>query len=369
MSEKISSRQAILFITISRVTTILTTMPIIYMPPANQDIWMVIIVAFFYTTLVCTPLLFLSNRFNEFTIIEYTEKILGKVFGKVVGALYGIFFLTVAILFSYIAIQMVRTSFLTNTKPILTIIFLMGCCMYVASKGVDVILRGSELLVPIILVFIIIFVVLGYSSIDLKILLPIYKDSSFLDINIGAIQMSFIFVDIFIISMIAPKLENKKDINKIFIKAVFCSSLFILLVVVATQASLGIEQTKHSNFPFLSYIRRMKTYSIFERVESVYILIWIVAMMGKIVMYTYIATETFKEVFNKKDRNFILYIIGTFIILITYYFAEYRPILIEIKSIPLLEYIYYFIFETFIPLVLVIVYIFRRKKFKTGETE
>ena len=367
MSEKISSRQASLLITINRITTIITIMPTIYIGPANQDIWIVIIVSFFYTILSSIPLLFLSNRFNELTIIGYLEKILGKVLGKIMGVLYGIFFATISILFSYTAIQMIRTSFLTNTKPIITIIFLIGSCIYVASKGGEALFRGAELFVPIIITSVIIFVLLGYNSIDLKILLPIYKDSNFLDINIGAIELSLIFVDISIISMITPKLENKKAINKIFTKAVFYSLLFALLVVVATQASLGIEQAKHSNFPFLNYIRRIKTYSIFERLESVYTLIWIIAMMGKITAYLYISSEAFKEIFRKKGKNIILYIIGVISILITYYIAEFKPILIELKPIRLSEYSYYFIFKTFIPLVIMIVYFFRRSSFGKHE--
>ena len=99
MIEKISTRQIIFVIIISRVTTVLTVMPIIHMGSANQDIWVMILVSSFYTILSIIPILFLSAKFSNLTIIGYIEKIFGKVIGKIIGIFYGIFFIRTSILF------------------------------------------------------------------------------------------------------------------------------------------------------------------------------------------------------------------------------------------------------------------------------
>lgn len=361
MNENISSRQIILLITICRITTILTVMSTIYMPPANQDIWIIIIISFFYTILTSIPILFLSNKFNNMTIIKYMEKVFGKAIGKLIGISYGMLFVAVGILFSYITIQMIRASFLTDTYPFITIFFLISCCIYFGSKSIGVIAKSSELFVPVILAVITFFIFLGYNKIDLTVLLPIYRDSTFLSINYGSILLSYIFVDIHILPMILPQMENKKDLNKVFIKSVFYSLAFILMVVVATQTSLGVEQAKHSNFPFLDFIRLINVFSIFERIESIYIVMWMIAMIIKITVYIYIASKAFAETFGRKFSNIFIYIVGAVVGLITYYIAEFRPLLLEISSIKPLEYTVYIIFKTGIPLIAVIVYFFRRK--------
>lgn len=367
MNEKVSSRQIIFLIIINRITTILTVMSTIYMSPANQDIWIIIILSFFYTMLSSIPLLYLANKFNDFTIIGYLEKIFGKVLGKGIGALYGVFFGTIAILFSYITIQMIQSSFLTDTKPGMIISVLIVICVYISSKGMGTMLSSGELFIPIILTSLIVFAFLGYKNIDLSLLLPVYKDSNFLDINIGAIQLSLIFIDIYPLTVIVPKLEDKKHINKIFVKSVFYSLLFVLMVVIVTQTGLGIEQAKHSNFPFLTYVRRIKAYSVFERIESVYTIMWISAMIIKITTYIYLSYQSFKEIFRKQKKGISLYIIGALVGLTTYYLAEINPMMVEIKPIQLSEYIYYFIFKTLIPLIALVVYLFRRKSFEKQE--
>ena len=366
MKEGISSRQAILLIIICRIISVLTIMSPIYMGPTNQDTWMVVLTSFIYTILASVPILFLSNKFNNLTIIQYMEKIFGKFLGKVVVIIYATFYTRTAILFSYIAIQMVRSSFLPDTKPIITIMVLMISCVYVASKGIEAIARFAEIFVPVILITISIFIILGYNNVDLSVLLPIYKESTFFNINYGAIQLTFTFIDINILAMIAPKLESKKEINSIFIKSVLYSLGFVIASVV-TQASLGVEQSKHSNFPFLAYIRRIKAYSIFERIESIYIIMWISAMIIKIATYIYISNQGFKEIFEKKSGNIYIYMIGVIVALVTFYIAEINPLMLEIAAIKFSEYIYYFIHKTAIPLVAVLVYFIRRKSLESKE--
>lgn len=367
MSEKVTSRQAILLITICRIATILTIMPTIGVEPANQDIWIVIILSSFYTLLISLPVLFLSNKFNDLNFIGIMGKVLGKFIGKIVGIIYVVFYIRTAILFLYVTVQMIRTSFLPNNKPIITIIILMISCIYICSKGSVNMGRYAELFVPGMLVFIILFVILGYNNVDLSILLPIYKDSTLWEINYGAIKLTYLFLDLSILIMIAPKLEHRNEIKKIFFSSVFYSAIIIIITIVVTQAALGIEQAKHSNFPFLSYIRLIRSYSIFERVESLYILLWIIAMTIKISAYIHIADEGMKEILKKGSENKFLYIIGTICILITAYFADINPIYIQIENMSSWEYIYYFIHKTAIPLIALLVYFIRRKKFTSEE--
>ena len=114
---------------------------------------------------------------------------------------------------------MIRTAFMTELAPIIIILILMIVCIYITSKGLEVIARAAELFGPIIIISLIIFMLLGYNNIDFSVLLPIYRDSGFLDINLGAIQITLIFTDIYILAMNIPQLENKKDLYKNYNKS------------------------------------------------------------------------------------------------------------------------------------------------------
>ncbi|NLY86588.1 MAG: GerAB/ArcD/ProY family transporter [Tissierellia bacterium] len=274
-------------------------MSIIHMGPANQDIWLMII-STFYCLLFNIPLIFLAMRFSNLSIIQYMEKIFGKYIGKVLGILYGLFFIRVAIHYYYIEIQMIRTTFMDELSPIIIILVLMIVSIYEASRGLEVSVRTVEFFGPIVVASLILFIVLGFNNIDLTVLLPIYEDSTLSRINMGAIEASLIFTDPNLLSMTFPSLSNKKDVVKIVVKSKIYSQLIIILMVIATQVSLGVEQARHSNFPFLTYVRLVRTYSIFERIEAAFLVTWLIIVTTRSVSYLYISSKAFKEVVNKK---------------------------------------------------------------------
>lgn len=270
------------------------------MGPANQDIWLMII-STFYCLLFNIPLIFLAMRFSNLSIIQYMEKIFGKYIGKVLGILYGLFFIRVAIHY-YIEIQMIRTTFMDELSPIIIILVLMIVSIYEASRGLEVSVRTVEFFGPIVVASLILFIVLGFNNIDLTVLLPIYEDSTLSRINMGAIEASLIFTDPNLLSMTFPSLSNKKDVVKIVVKSKIYSQLIIILMVIATQVSLGVEQARHSNFPFLTYVRLVRTYSIFERIEEAFLVTWLIIVTTRSVSYLYISSKAFKEVVDKKHK-------------------------------------------------------------------
>src|SRR5699024_2626503 len=220
---------------------------------------------------------------------------------------------------------------------------------------------------PVILVSIISLILLGLQNADFSILLPILADSTFKEINIGAILLSFILTDIFILIMCTPFLENKKDINKIFVKVNIYSEFLSIIAIVATQAALGIEQTKHTNFPFLVYTRLINYKAIFQRIDSLYVIVLLSSNIGRIIIYIYFSHMAFKSVFNVRNVQPILYITATVVGLIALYISNIGiSIMTRSPFTKLFTYISA-VFLSIIPLFIMIVYFFRRKTINREE--
>ena len=367
MFDKITERQMVNKLIISRIGTIITNMSIIHIGEANQDTWMILLFSIPYIFLTSLPILFLSSRFSDLTLIQYMEKIFGKVIGKIIGMLYVITFARIVVFFFYVSIQMIRSAFMMEVPPIVVITILAAICIYISTRKIETLGMASELSGPIAIMAIIIFIALGFSKIDFNLLLPIYKDSTFWGINIGALEISILFNDVFILSMLLPNLENKKDMGKIAIKSNIYSIMIIIIMVIATQGSLGVEQAKHLNFPFLTYIRIVRTYSIFERIESVFLIVWIIIVLSKIIDYLYIASYGFKQIFGAKDIRKFVYIIAILTSIITYYLANINSIIATVNQPNIKIDVYHGIFKIGIPLVAIIVYFFRRRSFNKEE--
>lgn len=359
--ETITSRQAVLLLTIFRITLVISYTPALGLPPANQDVWIAVILSFVYSLILRVPILFLANRFNNLTMMEYTEKIMGKFIGKFIIIIYGIYFMGYSVFTLIIQSQFVGVAVLARTPYWIMIIFVTALSIYTCLKGLIALYWSSEFIVPAALFAIISLIVLGLRNVDFNLLLPILSDSTFLEINQGAIMLSFILTDVLILVMSVPSLENKKDINKIIIKSNLYSVIVVAIVIIVTQGALGIEQAKHSDYPFLIYTRLINYSSVFERIDLIFVITWLSANVGRVIFYIYLTFMSFKHLLKPKDNTKLIYTINILVSIISLYLLNKGA---KIMSKGLLNTILMYIsiiFVTLIPLITMIVYFFRRK--------
>ena len=363
--DKITSRQMILFLTVTRVSLAISVMPILNLPPYNQDIWIMIMVSAIYTFILMIPLLYLTNKFNNHSLVGYMKILFGNVLGKIVGMLFGLFFLVTVVNGATIQSELVASTILMDASNISILTLMLITCIYVVSRGILTIVRSSEFLTPLSLFIVISMIALGLNNVDFSIVFPILKDSSFVDINLGALRLTFYYSDIFLLTMIAPELEKKEDLNKIFIKATIYSLLILMATVIAVQGTLGIELARHTNFPFLFYARSINIFRVFERIEAVFIIGWLITSLGRNVGFLYITVRIFRDIFNKKeDSKIIVFIVGTIATVVSMLILNWRSVIGIRKYFDILLYILFVIFVIAIPIIACIVYFIRRKSLK-----
>lgn len=360
---KVSYIQGLQLIIIYRVIIAFTYLPAVKSLPGNQDTWISAFLSIPYSILFCLPIIFLSNRFKDLNLIEYIENILGKTLGKIVALYYTVFLLIFNIAIVTILVEILNTTMLPNTPIWVTILMMLISCVYIAFKGLIPIARGAEIFVPFILGVILMFVILGYPNYDFSVLLPVLHDSTFKNINMGAIEIALKFSDIIILAMIAPKLERKEDLNKIFIRSILYSVLIVTLIIVVTQAALGIEFTKHANIPFFTFTRMVSLFDFIERIDALYVVAWITGNIGKISGYLYFTTVIFSQATGKDNSKRYIIPISIIIFIISLIINNRKTVLGVKKYFDIILLKLSLVGIFIIPLFVLIVYLFRKNEF------
>ncbi len=360
----ISSYQAILLITVFRIVIAFSYLPAVNTPPGNQDIWISIILSIPWTIAISFPILYLSNKFSNLTLIEYTEKILGKAIGKIVGIAYAVFLLFYVITFVAILSEVLTSTIFPQTPSWILILILLITSSYISFKGLEGLGRGAEIFVPIIFLVILTFLIFGFNLFDFNELLPILKDSTFSQINIGARDIAFKFTDIIILAMFVPNLENRKELNKIFIRSLLISMLVLIIVVLCTQLSLGIEQTKHADFPFFTFSRLINLFDFIQRIESIYVMAWTVANVWKVSGYLYSLTINLKQTLNSKSNEVYIIPMSILIFILSTILKNNYSVVGVSQPLQFLLYFSSIAFMFAVPCITLIVYFFRRKKLR-----
>lgn len=362
IKEKITTRQMIIYILVTRISVAISVMPTINVPPYNHDNWIMVLFSIIYTFIVMLPLLFLANKFKDYSMVGYMKIIYGKTFGKFLGILYSLYFIMKSINNITIQSEMIATNFLIDSSNVVIISLMMITSIYLVSTGIKNILASSELIAPIALFIITVLLLVGLFKLDYSIILPILKYSSFKDLNLGAMKLTPYYTDIFFLTMIVPELKNKKDINKIFIITAILSLVFLSIATIIVFCSLGVEQARHSNFPYLLYVRSLRNIKILARIDPIFVVACLVTTFLRIVGFLYIATKAIRDVFNKDEKDrIILFIVGGVSGLISMLILSQRSVIGVRKEFNLFYGVLFIIFGLAIPILTCIVYFFRRK--------
>ena len=359
--ERLSSLQVILLIINGRLVSELIYQPSIVTPPANQDVWVAEILALVYLFIICGPLLFLTGRFETMTLVEYSEKIMGKIAGKALGLVFIAVLLLYCQLQLNLAVDFLEAVLLPETPPYATALFMLIPCVYLACKGLESMGRLIEMVTPTFLTVIILFTVLNVKDMKFNTFLPVLADSDFSQISYGAWSIASRFSEIIVLGMLAPHIREKKRTNRIFTYAAVIATCFLLLFTVSVQARLGITLPKEENFPYYSYVKKISAYDVIERVESLNVFVWFTGWFLKFSLYLYLALLGLAQAFSLRTHRVLIIPVAAVLYIIALESPLVRSVVVSyLASYQVLPYIT-FVAIFIIPAAMLAGYFFRQQ--------
>lgn len=339
-----------------------TFLPILKSGPANQDVWIVLLLTIVFIIILNAPLLFLVNKFRNFDLGEINESIMSKPVGKAATFVFAIFACFCFIACMQIAVLYTKLFLLADTPEWVIAMFAVVPVAYASHKGAGTITRLASFVIPMLVLTIFIFFILGIKDMEFSIIMPILKDSTYAQIISGAFITASRYSEVLIVAVYSIYLKKNHSVNTSYFKglSIFGVSFFILLV--STLLLLGPKYAKLLLNPFLVYTRQVGGRDFLQRVQMFNFMAWFSGALIKLTVYNQIACFLFSKVFNKSShRPFVLplSIIGYLLCLL--------PILQKTSTFDLLnrDSIFPFIVLSvvfIIPLVMVIVYLFRYKE-------
>lgn len=307
---RVTYKQLILLIFISRLIVGLTYLPGITAPPANQDIWLVGIFHLPIELLLSIPIYLLWKRFPDQSIIQYSETLLG-IGGKIIGVLYAWLFI------QYSAITLTQLGFfmstmiLPDTPPLFIVASMVLVCAYGVLHGLKVLGRLSEIVAPIIIIAIITIFVLIAKDMDLKKLTP-FLETGIFPIMQGGFIAAARSMEIIGLAMVFPCLNDQGKGKTVLIAGYTLPVIIFILLEIVLISIFGGEAAKKATFPVFLMIRTISLEGFLERIESVHLAVWLLGIFIKVSFYYYLAVLSIGQLFD---------------------FKEYKPLILPVSAI------------------------------------
>lgn len=338
-----------------------TYLPILRQQPANQDVWISLLLSFVYVLIFSIPALFLTNKFRGLNINQINEVIMGKYFGKVTASIFMVFAFFCYLACLIITVLYVNLFILPETPAWAVVLSLIIPITYASLKGAGTMGRLVIFVVPYILITILLFFIMSFEDMDYHQILPILSDSKLKDIFIGAFFTAARYSEIIIILVFTYYLKKSDSPNKAFILGLAIFGIAYLLILMPVLLVLGPEFAQISNNPYYTFTRQVGGTDFIQRLQSINLLAWFMGVTIKLMLYNYIASNILKNIFKKGNRKY--YVIGT---------SFFTFILLLVPIINKNSFVHYLNTDSvfpwivlstafIIPLILCIVYLLRRK--------
>lgn len=312
---KISARQMILLVFISRIIILFAFLPILVAPPANQDVWISILVMLPINLILAVPIYLLAKKFPNQTLYEYCQTIMGKA-GQWVGLLFVWFFLHSTTISLSNFSNFFTTTIMPETPSLFFIITFTLVAAYAVHHGIEVLGRFSEFIAPFIILAIIGVFLLLSKDIDLHELTPILEKGIFPTL-IGGLYASSLMIETLALGIILPFLNDQRKIKKVFIFSTFLLVPFILIITLSVLTLFGTELAKSYIYPFYGAMRFVHVGDFLERIDAIHIGIWILGMSIKISLSYYLTALGLSQLFHLKDYKPLVLPTGTIIVSLT----------------------------------------------------
>lgn len=314
--EKISIRQLILLFIMATFSPVIRLFPELTAKMAKQAGWLSPVVSMIglLALVFIVQSFFKSGKYLNLSDVYYN--ILGKFLGHILVAIYFIYIIILQALYIRYYAERFLSSILPDTSIHFFIIVMLAFVFYVVRGEIVPFARYNELLFNVFIITFGITTFLALFNVKITNLLPVsYKDilpvakSTYV---ILAIWGYFLFM-----FFIADKVNNKEQIKRLGIKTTFFLSAVSIMIIIATVGVLGSSLTTRTSLPYFISIKEISILNTVERLESIALVIWIVADFIVITVLTYISVSILKSLFHLSETKPFI----NPILLITYFLS------------------------------------------------
>jgi spore germination protein (amino acid permease) len=292
----------------------LLSLPNVVQKTAKSDGWISAIFAGVAIQLIITIYWLLLRRFPNDTYPEITQKIVGRFFGKLINVVIYLNFILVGGLVAILFIKLINLWLLPLTPNWIISLLIIMASIYLTISDLRIIARFFVLASSLILLVLYISILSLFIPKEIQFILPI-GSSGFTNILMGSNNSLLAMLGFEGILFMFPfVIQNKKGVLKTITLANFFITLFYTYFIFITLITFSPNQLAPMRAPLLNLFRGI-SYKVIDRLDLVFLSIWLVPMTTSVIAYLFLASKTMNV--EKKTYPKAVIINGIIIFFIT----------------------------------------------------
>ena len=264
----------------------------------------------------------LLKKFPGRDILDISEFLGGRALKVTIGFVY----MALVILLTTMVIKNLSETLKIiyfKTSPILYIVLFFIVSSIICSRyPIKVLAKANLIITPIIFLSVIIILLSSIKNFMPQRIFPILGygiDRTFF----SGLSNIFSFSGILYLLFLPPLLDKPEKLKRMSVVAVTISAIYLFLSVTCLLLSLSFTLNSDESFSLYVLTRSLEYGRFIQRVDAVFILIWIIAIISYINLPISMFIYIFKKLTNITDTKSISYSVNLFILALSIIPIEY----------------------------------------------
>lgn len=258
---------------------------------AKGDSWISVLVAGVAIQLILIVYGQLLKRFQGANLSQIIVQLLGRHAGKMLNLIYFVFFILIAAYASTLYVELIHTWMLPLTPSWMLLLLIIGTTFYLAFDNLRVIARFFVFASMLFVVLVFISCLTFSNQVHLSYVLPLGQ-SGIISILQGSERTFFSMlgfeVSLFFIAELQG--DRKGSMTVMSLSNLFVTIFYTYFVFIC-QIGLSPGALTQINEPVL-FILKGLSYQLFDRIDLIFLSIWIIPMTATLVCYLALAGKS-----------------------------------------------------------------------------
>ena len=266
------------------------------------NIIFITILAMIFVYFVC----YLFKKFPGMDIIDISEFLGGKVLKNIVGFIFILYFVISACIFLRNFAECLEIVYYPSTDIIFIILFFIISVPITAKLSFNASLRANLIIVPLVLLSIVFLFFANIRYFSSQRIFPILGNG-FSETFISGITNIYSFSGIALVYFLPPLLKEPSKLRKLSITGIIISSIYLIFVVSLILFMFPVFVNLDEVLPLYTIATYVEFGSFFQRLESVFLLIWLISFACYLSVIANFSFLIFKKITAIKEEKAIIY--------------------------------------------------------------
>ncbi|MEC2078544.1 endospore germination permease [Metabacillus fastidiosus] len=358
--QKINGVQLSAIVILYIIGTSILLAPSILVSLAKQDAWIAAIIGVGVALLFILPLYnALGNLYPNMTLVEYSEKILGKWIGKAASFFFFTYLMILCALVLRNIGDFMATQILSETPSLAIYVFFVSIVIMGTRLGLEPVARAAEIFIPWVILLFFFFMIFITPQAKIDNIQPVLGNGIIPILKASGPFIVFPFLELIVFLMIFPSLNRSQDFKKAASIGILAGGIIIVITVTLSILVLGSDITRSQIYPTYSLARKINIGDFLTRIEVIVATIWFFSIYIKLTVCFYGAALSLSQTLNLREYRMLTYPLGIILIILSIIISP--DIVYELIEIPKTMRLYTLTFGLFFPLLLITVSFIRKK--------